>query len=405
MEAWDVAALRRLPGQLYTLLNDPASNLKAAYMLYGIIFAVVIVVVLVAIMFVLSMPDDEDEEIEQSDAGITPGGVAAAADRSAAMREERARLSGRDLIRLFAFVVMAGAAIWIVAGYTSSSSAVCKGCHEDTVHSAALKGEDPHKGVSCVACHEQGGFIGRYATNLPSRIVHFSERLGSASAQNDYGMVGSTGCATCHQRQIAVTTTSEKRALKMSHKEPLAASVACLDCHALEGGAVSSHNAGMRPCLRCHDAKHASSDCTTCHLEVSAAARARSRSLATEQVADVHCDGCHDEAQQCDPCHAGQRMPHSGAFMKYAHARAAASDFWFNGGKRCARCHSATRNPCTQCHSPTIGQGHGPSNAENHKTATASGCMGCHTALAPTSNRDFCVDVCHSPAVLRAGRQ
>ena len=90
--------------------------------------------------------------------------------------------------------------------------------------------------------------------------------------------------------------------------------------------------------------------------------------------------------------------------MVYAHARAGAVDFWYNGGRTCKRCHTAKRNPCTKCHSSIIGHAHGaaPGIGPVHRKATEPACNTCHGQWAFQPNRDFCKDVCHSPAAIAA---
>lgn len=211
----------------------------------------------------------------------------------------------------------------------------------------------------------------------------------------DYGQVTSSACERCHMSVMTGVTNVQSRGLKMSHSEPMRASATCTDCHQLRGGVVSIHNAGMTPCLRCHDGTKVSAACATCHNErPTAAARARSTSFSDQQVREIKCGGCHEEKRYCDPCH-GLRMPHTTAFMAGAHARAATVDFWYNGGKACARCHTAKRRPCTRCHTSLIGKAHGLA-MRRHEKATSAGCNTCHGQYAPISTRDFCKDVCHS---------
>ena len=166
---------------------------------------------------------------------------------------------------------------------------------------------------------------------------------------------------------------------------------------------MAAHNAGMDPCLRCHDDVGASAKCATCHVKnAAAAARVRATSLARPQIEQVSCGGCHDEVRDCDPCH-GMRMPHTNEFMSHAHARAAAVDFWYNGGKSCGRCHSESRRPC-RCHSGQLGHAHGttPWLAKGHQAAEVSACNTCHATYAYVTTRDFCKDVCHSEAAIAA---
>jgi hypothetical protein len=95
-------------------------------------------------------------------------------------------------------------------------------------------------------------------------------------------------------------------------------------------------------------------------------------------------------------------MPHTTGFMSGGHARAAAVDIWYNGGKTCRKCHTTTRRPCTQCHTSLMGKAHGTGMATSHRRAAPSACNTCHQQWAPIATRDFCKDVCHSPAAIAA---
>ena len=243
--------------------------------------------------------------------------------------------------------------------------------------------------------------MGRYLSGVPLRVLHLTLSTGSSQTQLDYGQVTAAACRRCHSSALAGVTENTTRGLKISHAEPMAAAATCTDCHTLRGGVVSAHNVGMKLCLRCHNDKTASSKCKTCHDEkASVAARARTTAFQAEQIEEVRCGGCHVQKRDCDPCH-GLRMPHTTAFMAGAHARAAVVDFWYNDGKLCSRCHTATRRPCQQCHSSLIGKAHGRSMI-NHSTATATSCNTCHGQYATFATRDFCKDVCHTDAAISA---
>jgi hypothetical protein len=252
-----------------------------------------------------------------------------------------------------------------------------------------------------VECHESGGVVGRYLTGVPGRLMHLAAAQSPGRA-DEYGRVTVAACSSCHEAALAGVAMNEARGLKVSHAEPMAASATCIDCHELRAGVVGAYNAGMTPCLRCHDAKRASARCPTCHDERAAAARVRTTSFADVQIPEVRCGGCHDEKRDCDRCH-GLRMPHTAAFLSYAHARAAAVDFWNNGGKVCSHCHTATRRPCQKCHGGLLGKGHGAGTAwlaRGHQKATADSCDSCHRTFAYRTTRDFCKDVCHTPAAV-----
>lgn len=378
---------------LTRLLISPGSNRQAAYALYGIIAALLLIVLVVGLMIVLAAPEDE-----VADAAIPDKRKDARDTRRAARpKNPRARL----LLGLGIVVLLAGA--WVAAGFTTSDPGMCKSCHwPASEHAKADKDKDPHGRVDCVACHEAGGVIGRYVTDVPLRVLHIAIESVSTSSGAEYGRITARACTSCHSEVLLGTSTNLERWLKMSHAEPLAASASCVDCHAMRGGIVSVHNTGMTPCLRCHNDAKASTACTTCHVgNTSAAVRVRTISFRREQVAEVSCGGCHNEKQKCDPCH-GTRMPHTTVFKAGAHARAGAVDSWYNGGKACGRCHTASRNPCGRCHSTLLGKAHGNSLATGHQGGVSPACDTCHQQYATIATRDFCKDVCHSPAAIEA---
>lgn len=403
MENFDLTSALAPLGQLVTLLTDPSSNLIAALMLYGIIAAAVLIVLLVAIMWLMSMPEDETEEAglahqdEWDELDSLPVTVRAPeSELPPVPQRPRTALTLATGLLAFAVVVMV---VWVTAGYTTASTSVCDSCHTDTPHTDADK-KQPHAKTACVGCHEPGGPAGRYFFQVPSRVAHFIDGWTPATLKGSYGAVSESACASCHTRDIATVTVNAETGIKMSHAEPLDASATCTDCHMLADGVVGSHNAGMNPCLRCHDSKIASAKCETCHdKDTSAAARARSTSFQAVQVPEVRCGGCHDQKKECDTCH-GTRLPHSRAFMAGAHARAGAVSFWYEGGRTCARCHTAARRPCTKCHTTLLGRGHTSGMAAEHRQASSSACDSCHRRFAQTGSRDFCRDVCHSPAAI-----
>lgn len=384
----------RLPQQLWTLLVDPGSNLQAALLLYAIIGLLLLIVLLIAVMLI--MATTEEEEVV---------GAEAAVSRPAAKQPApEGPRDPRSTLVTAAVTLLVVAAVWVATGYSTSHSALCTSCHIETPHTIAEIDRDPHTAVTCVACHEPGGLVGRYTSDMPARVLHLVDGLVEPLVQEEYGRVRQAACTSCHGADIADLIIDEQRGLRMSHAEPLEASARCLDCHRLEDGIVASHNAGMNPCLRCHDAVLASAECSTCHdKQAASAARVRTGSLASVQVVDVRCGSCHDEPRQCDPCH-GTRMPHTREFMVYAHARSAAVDFWFNDGQACAgsECHTPTRRSCSRpgCHGSLLGSGHGTFLARAHTEASEQRCNTCHQRWAYAPNRDFCLDVCHTPAAI-----
>ncbi len=382
----------QLTDTLLTLLTDPTSNLKAALLLYSMIGLAVVLVLVVIIAALLGAPEEDEDEYEDGfEVPVAPQPVQEAVAEAAPREPYRPRTAVFTLLAIIGVTL----AVWLVAGFTTSADPVCGACHVDTVHDLARGSlPDPHESTDCVSCHEPGGPVGRYFTQVPSRLLHFVEGGTGLSVRATFGQVTPSACNECHAETIKRVTVDRETGVRMSHAEPIAASAKCLDCHVPASGVVSRKTAGMGPCLRCHDSVTASSECTTCHdKQTAAAATARTTKLAKRQVTEVKCGGCHNQEKECDTCH-GLRMPHSLAFKADGHARAGAADFWYTGGKTCARCHTPARRPCQKCHSPVLGKGHQLSWAKDHQKGTPASCA-CHNQMAQTQGRDFC-KVCHN---------
>ncbi len=385
---------------LTRVLVVPSSNMRLATLLYTTIGVFLLLILVIGLMIIMGAPEPQ----ATGTGSRGPSGGDKEGSRGAG-RKARTPLSPRTRLLVVAAVAAALLVVWVAAGFTTSDTGLCKSCHWPSAqHAKAAKGADPHSGTDCVSCHEGGGVVRRYATGVPLRVLHMGTAWAHVKDESGYGGVASRSCSSCHAAAMEGTKTDVERGLRMSHAEPIAASALCVDCHTLRAGVVGLHNAGMDPCLRCHDGTKVSAACATCHEEKAAtAARPRTTALQSVQIQDVKCSGCHNEKRDCDPCH-GLRMPHTSEFMNGAHARAAVVDIWYGGGKACGRCHTATRHPCTQCHSSLMGKAHGgtDSMARVHQRAIAPTCDSCHSQYAPIATRDFCKDVCHSTAAREA---
>jgi hypothetical protein len=386
--------IRELVSLLFFILMNPSWNRTAALALYVSIGVLLLIIIVAAVM--IAMGGSNRDQAEESESSSAPE-----------PRRERRKpqpMSTRGRWAVGGGAVLALLLVWLAAGYSTSDPAACNKCHGLTSpHADVSAATDPHAKVACVLCHETGGVVGRFVTGVPLRVLHLAQASANASSATDYGQVTVKACSPCHSASLRITTTNTKRELKVSHTEPMEASATCVDCHKLQGGVVSIYNAGMNQCLRCHDGEQASTACDTCHVgKVTAAARPRAVSFQGHQIQDISCGGCHDEKRDCDPCH-GMRMPHTTDFMLHSHARAAVVDFWYNDGKTCGRCHTATRRSC-RCHTRLIGKAHGetPWLASSHKVAQTASCNTCHQRFAWIATRDFCKDVCHSEAAIAA---
>lgn len=412
------ARLSQLPSYLTYVLLNPAFDLRVALVLYASI-ALLLLIVLCVGMILLMRPEEgvgtlqaRDETRSEEFERVAPGEVFEGLDPERDAGDERrargpaaAASPPRRPALLFAVTALLVVSAWLAAGHATTAPPVCLGCHPAPVHGKAAARTDPHASVSCVSCHEPGGLAGRYLTGVPARLAHFADSQSFVPRQAEYGRVTRSACASCHRKDLIGVAVDEARGLRVSHAQPLSASAVCTDCHALGGGVVSGHNSGMAPCLRCHDSRRASARCDTCHdRKGAAAARVRTTSFADVRIPEVSCGGCHDEERECDPCH-GTRLPHSVEFRAYAHARAGAVDFWYNGGRACSRCHTASRRPCGRCHGESLGKAHGTGTtwvATGHQKADPDACDTCHRRLAYAANRDFCTELCHAPAARAA---
>lgn len=291
-------------------------------------------------------------------------------------------------------MVLVIAAAWSLLGFTSAQTPVCTSCHGEQPHGEAAQ-KDPHRGVACVACHEQGNAVVSATMNVPARVGHFVQGGGKGRVA-PYGASASSTCASCHSAVLKTTFTDRTRSLRVSHAEPLSAGAECRDCHRPKSGlVVSADTAGMEPCLRCHDDRKASSACGTCHLKDPAASalgsKPRPRRIASRLVPNPRCDGCH-ATTTCTKCH-GIEMPHTVDFKRQGHARTAAIELWKGGTPNCSRCHYEGHRPCTQCHEAPF-LAHGTQFREGHKTAVWGGKCTCHDYRSPVRGRNFCL-VCH----------
>lgn len=385
--------LRNLPSFIAVTLLNPGWNPKAAWALYSSLVIIIVLAICVGALAAMSIAERRRAAAASAArVGSRPG------RRAVPPMSTRLRLT----VGFVVLLVLGG--IWVVAGAMSSDSDSCKSCHWPSAsHARAVQGTDSHSDIACVYCHEAGGDLGRYVTGVPLRLMHSGMEPKDEVPGTGYGRVTVSACSSCHQADLPRTITSPERGLRISHKEPMAASATCIDCHVMRDGVVASYNAGMKQCLRCHDGNPASARCETCHdKNTSAAARVRTTSFQGVQIQQVRCGGCHNEKRQCDPCH-GARMPHTTEFMAHDHARAAMVDFWFNDGNGCRRCHTETRRSC-RCHSSQIGGAHGGTKSFLlvHKKGTSTKCNTCHARFAYLATRDFCRDVCHSPEAIAA---
>jgi len=375
------SSLSRLPQVIQSVpdvIRNPAANPLQAVILLGIAILIVLIVLMSAILLLMRSPDIKEEPLSE-DQLLT---VEEQRETTAAERSQR-RLAW---LTTTCIIILVGTTVWVAAGITTTSPEVCTSCHSNTAHEAA-KREDPHANVECVYCHEGGGAFARATVNVVPRIQHVVLARTRPGLASSFGTpVASDKCYSCHRATMSGVFYDEELGVKVSHKEPLAAGAQCVDCHALRSGAVTAATVGMAPCLRCHDGVKAKAECSVCHTgDPSRAIRPSvgPTEMASVQVPNPQCGGCHKDMTKCDNCH-GIRMPHSVGFKLYYHARPAAIAIWSGKAQMCSKCHYSGHNACQRagCHvgvfpshpSPTWRTVHGLTSWDD----SARTCGGCH---------------------------
>ena len=390
------------------VVQNPRDNTTAFILLLG--GATILVLIVIAGFIALFLAGaDEDEYGDEDDETATPAATRVRAPEpvdaaTVARRQQREewRSSHRALISIawaLAFLL-----VWVAGGAVTRRDATCLSCHLDGgIHATRAPGAegadlDAHGVVRCVSCHETPSDLASVTSAVPGRAVHFIAGFLDNGWTSPYGVpVANRSCAGCHEASLKGTLENEVRGLRVSHEEPLDARALCTDCHAPHAGtgAVDRYTVGMEACIRCHDQAQVSAECTYCHTkDVSYAARARGVARPTKHVDNINCGSCHSE-ESCDRCH-GVRMPHSKDYMAAGHARDGVEDLWFNQGRTCSRCHTATRRPCARCHIGGLGR-HGVATWPTDHAAVdpyKNGCDGCHYAKAWVAGRNYC-GICH----------
>lgn len=294
-------------------------------------------------------------------------------------------------------------AFGVVAAYVvSGSDAVCaSACHGENPAVMATHENDHLYRASCISCHERGrgtGVVG----GVVSRGEMFLAWAGVVDSVSDRP-VSSAACMRCHDLADGPMTSSRAN-VRISHEEPLEAGMNCVDCHGPVGhlGEVARVPVSMDRCLGCHDGDAAAAECSECHTTDIALTGRDSLVGASERItgsgkymyppvvaSSGDCGGCHELEVQCDPCH-GLRLPHPEEFVSGYHAADAA----FEKKDMCLeRCH--TNYDCQACHAP-FSVGHADNWKLAHQSSPWDAGCGCHV---DDSNVDTPICVfCHENA-------
>jgi hypothetical protein len=388
---------------------DPTSNLTAAVLIVAIVVLLALIVVITLLLWVTAgsrgssrraraADRDADEyeypELSAELAPVLPG------EKVRVVRDEPQSVAVRPPGPVTRWLAGPGGTllVWglIVAGLlgtfagTSRDEFCADLCHGDGA--AKSRATEAHKKVACVQCHEESGPAAALAVAI-QRTTHLASNLLPVGSYR--GAVPASRCLSCHAAVLKGTVTVKDLGVRISHQRPLESGMSCDDCHTNAGHGGSVAVRGMATCVPCHDGKRASSTCSVCHLgDTSEAVRTAGATGSGRIFGRVQlgppqdCGGCHSQTA-CDACH-GLRMPHSGTFKKWSHARAAA----FSSKRTCYRCH--TVEFCTKCHMPFTA--HGADWAVAHRTAAPMGDLcSCHWPKVPVDARGpkgFC-GLCH----------
>jgi len=355
--------------RLAHVIESPRANLTETLILLTIVLLVLISIIIFAVLLViqtqssrkyrLSGKGTKTREVER------PRGAEELQELLHAEGVTKDEMSqGVILKRRFVVYRIAGAMLfvalaWIVFGAGTAVDSMCLSCHDQiSEHITSLKATD-HGEVKCVSCHETGGSISAVTTNVLPRTLHIG--AGFFGEQRISLMSVSTqSCMGCHESDVSYI--SRKGNLRISHKEPIEAGMACVRCHYF--ATSREHNfadAGMSVCIQCHSGERASSQCKTCHASTPSNATTRgpsqqnARALLTDNPQNS-CYGCHDPGP-CDQCH-GIRVPHTDEFMMRDSTtyspKPHIDETHRMGVEGCTRCHHEKSptgiGPCTDCH-------------------------------------------------------
>lgn len=402
---------------LREVVADPTSNLALAVLLLGMVSLVLLILVILILFFLAgAREEDEEEEPEDDDGFHSPGEEEQPATKVAEKAEIEEPVTPPAPPSRFARALSTAGAVLVpilvlaavVGGYAvTSQDRYCLSCHAGqlekssalttTAHAGGAGLSKSHARVNCVACHEGPQVWGAVGNSI-DRLRHLAMFVAGVRTAKD-ATVDSRRCLGCHQAVAKGVLTDKNTGVKVSHAEPLAQGAECRECHVTAGHVQDARGPGMSACLRCHDAKTAKAECSTCHVGEPARASVDRREFVPQQIIGKgDCSGCHDQ-QKCDACH-GLRMPHDIQFLAWGHARQAA----FDGKVLCWRCH--VLGDCGKCHETAPGRywGHtsGTSWKELHATITPKGAIagcGCH-GRSPfvKSGQDYCLE-CHPPGI------
>ena len=326
------------------------------------------------------------------------------------------------------------------------ASTTCADCHDDTLVSAAPETHD-----ACISCHDSGtgALIGSAIGNpTPTDCTTCHTGTWETTHTTDPGhtgitVVGTTGCADCHDDTLVSTASDTHNACISCHDsgtgaligsaignpsptdcitchtgtwetthttDPghtgiVVATTSCADCHddTLVSAAPETHDA----CTSCHDAGTGAligsaignptpTDCTACHTDPFDTIHAAYVHTVAEGANDLSFD---PPGTLCSSCH---------VVSNWTEIEGTEHNVATNGAGSCATCHNSSRqevidaitlgaNPtnCLDCHSNKNLTVHG--NVDHvslgYVILGATSCASCHD---PGGAANATIDITHS---------
>lgn len=319
------------------------------------------------------------------------------------MAGERQPRSPRRRLQIALGVVAGVVALLVVAGFASSSPALCGSCHE-MAPSHESWSQSAHTGVKCVTCHETPRewygqplrAVERVRLLTRDTIRHLSGRLGEP---NDPSAIGRTSpmpdeiCLQCHAPDRKATSGFRILIDHVEHSERTGSCVACHVYTAHPDPVLGKPLSLMTKCYDCHgtaEYPEASDECATCHpsdfdlrppshLEDPWQRDHGFSALNTPEV----CTMCHEQSY-CDSCHV-VAMPHpegwlDGRGADQGHGQAVAT----LDRDVCFRCHTEEPDSCAACHHEGYDPAEGPwldQHYDEARTVGVASCLDCHDPL------------------------
>lgn len=301
-------------------------------------------------------------------------------------------------------LIVLGVALFIFAGvtiqYFAEQGKPCSACHATRQQTNTWK-TSAHRYVSCLACHQEPGYLSLVRLQLQT-TRNFTAWLFGTYREPIVTSVKNESCLSCHDREIKDTIVS--KGIRVSHKE--FSSYLCTSCHANAAHDMPNrirNYPDMDSCAGCHNYSQGDVTCEKCHPKNARAEDLNSRGpwkvTHGPNWRDTHgmgdpktCATCHDE-RFCMMCHKSE-VPHTEPWS-YLHGKAAKYNV-----EGCYQCHK--KNLCSDCH--RMEMPHPPSFISQHQATVKKrgydvcwrcheeeGCQACHLrgAHPNTPNKKF----------------